>query len=268
MKEFIKVIISSIDFKNLKMYWDDYQSVYYKYLELDELDHDDLFTPEVQIFHNLNLFLSEFIFFFLTNFCEYDHNTKNFISNYSNFDEFLNYSFSIIYSGLRNFNNLFEISNRKRRFFQIECEKTEYTMKDFPNHYGVCLIFYLSFFGKLTPVNVLNEKDFVLQTSLLPLCLSKNYYLNNFLCIIFMIVKSENYSEFRFFKNYQKFSFDILENILNLFDDSTSIHSIFKDSKFIQDLIYELTKFEVIDYDLLLRFINYLPVRIYIFIII
>jgi uncharacterized protein with GYD domain len=254
MKEFLKTIVSSINLETMKIFWDDCLPLFYKNLEIEELDSEDFFPAEVEIFHFLNLFLCDFNFFFLSNFCHYSNN--RFTSDFSYFDEFINYTLSIIWRSCRNVNNLFEYSEKKRKFLESECEKTEYSIKDCFNHYGLSLIFFLFLVGRYDPVNILNEKDFVMEASFLPLIIDKNYYLGLYESALLMILKSENLSEIRFLKNFQKISFDFLKTVCEIFNDTEKRKN--QNDKIPYNLIFEFFKFDEdkIDIQVLKEFIN------------
>jgi hypothetical protein len=240
MKEFLKTIISAINFGTLKIFWDDCLPLFYKNLEIEELDSEDIFPADVEIFHFLNLFLCDFNFFFLSNFCYYNNN--RFTSNFFYFDEFINYTLSIIWRSCRNVCYLFEYSEKKRKFLESECEKTEYSIKDCYNHYGLSLIFFLFLFGKYSPVNILNERDPGMETSFLPLIIDKYYYLELYESALFMILKSENISEIRFVKNYEKITFEFLKSMCIIFKDIDKRKN--QNYKISYNLIFEFFKFD------------------------
>jgi hypothetical protein len=60
-----------------KLKWDSYLDVFYKYLELEEMDVEEHVDSNVVISHYVMLFLSDFLFFFISNFCEYDLNRNS-----------------------------------------------------------------------------------------------------------------------------------------------------------------------------------------------
>jgi len=236
MKEFLKTIFLGMKIDSTNLFLDDCIPLYFKYLESQEnSENSEEFShlPEIQIFHYINLFLSDFLFFFITNFCKYqgkyhtttDHDYQSFThrhlfsTNFSYFEEFLDYSLSLISFSFRNITSLYEISKIKSRLQETECEKTEYLMKDSYNHYGISLIFYLLLNGGYSPVNLLNEKDFVFETSFLPLILKKEFYLNLYLDAIYFILHTENNSEHVYMKDYKNFCFGFLIDIKNILLD-------------------------------------------------
>jgi hypothetical protein len=242
MREFIKTIISDLDFNSQSfIFWDDCLPIFYKLLEMEGLDQEDTFPPSVEIFHYLNLFLSDFLFFFFSNFSLFDTETHRFKSNFSYFDEFIGYSLSILWRGCRNVNNLFIYSEKKRKFLETLCDKSEYEMKDTYNHYGLCFVFYLFLAGGYSPLNVLNEKDFALDSSFLPLVINQAFYYEIYQSALYMILHTENSSDTKYYKNYQQFSICFLHKILYLLD---GLEPKISGNKLYINILYEFSKFE------------------------
>ncbi len=235
MIQFINGIILSIDFSKLDTFWDDYLPIYYQNLDCEEFDSEENLPSHIQIFYYLNLFLCDFIFFFVTNFCHYDTEKQTFTNQFSYFEEFLKFSVSIMFYSCRNITNLFVFSEKKRKFLEIECEKTEYSNKESFNHYGLSLAFYLILNKDYTLYDFVEFKD--TKRSLIPLVLSKEYLFSIYQSALLMIVRTENNHEFRFMKEYQKFSCDFLDLICQRLEAKTEDdnHSL---------LLFELLKFD------------------------
>ena len=74
MEQLLKTIMSEINYDSSQVFLDDCIPLYFKYLEQgnnpEEYDH----LPKIQIFQIVNVFLSDFLFFFITNFCSYKGN--------------------------------------------------------------------------------------------------------------------------------------------------------------------------------------------------
>ncbi len=101
MKEFLKVIISDIKFDEK---WDDYKPTFFKFIEYEKMDHDDILPREVKIGHIITLFITDFVFSFVTNFTRFNEGFK---TEFKHFYEFLNYSISFISCMCHDINNIF-----------------------------------------------------------------------------------------------------------------------------------------------------------------
>lgn len=51
--------------------WEDYLEIFYKYLDAEDMDVEETINPEIAITHHVMLFVSDFLFFFVSNFMEY-----------------------------------------------------------------------------------------------------------------------------------------------------------------------------------------------------
>jgi hypothetical protein len=224
MKEFIKIVIKDVEFVE-KL--DDYKEIYYKYLEYPAFDHDDTFPKSVAIGYYLILFICDFIFSFVTNFCHLENNSLR--TQFKHFKEFINYSISLWANTCHDVISHFELSDRKKKVLEIECEKSDYKMKDFPNHYGLCLLFYIYLKGENNIVNLNTEK--VLTTQLLPLVRCHNHIYES---IIYMILKTENNSQIVLLKDFDRIVEDLTINYL--------IPNIDNNSKVLPMILYEISK--------------------------
>lgn len=128
-----------------------------------------------------------------------------------------------------------KFQKKKRRFYEIECEKTEYTMKDFFNHYGLCFIFSIL----LTKTNNQNKISLLdvntsekLNSWFIPLVISKKYYSGIVESIIHMILKTENGSDLKFFKDFKMLSFDLVEYLINNLNEPSQKLNLKADSIF------------------------------------
>ena len=99
-------------------------------------------------------------------------------------------------------NNLFEFSEKKKKLLEMECEKSEYKMKDSFNHYGICLVFYFIFSDSVKFVDIVDEKR--INTKFIPTIRTDYSQMKE--AIVLMILNSENNSDFRFMKEYGAFS--------------------------------------------------------------
>jgi hypothetical protein len=205
MKELIKVIVHDVSFIDK---WDDYKSVFYKFIEYEKLDHDDTFSKEVTISHYMTLFLTDFIFSFISNFCKFEDG--KFVNSFSHFNEFMNYAVSIISSTCHDMNNLFEFSEKKKKLLEMECEKSEYRMKDSFNHYGLCLIYYLIFSNSVHMIDLNEEKR--IESSFIPLVRSDYSQMKE--AIVLMILNTDNHSDFRYMKDYPLFVKYFIEHFI------------------------------------------------------
>jgi hypothetical protein len=226
MKEFIKMVVKDVEFVD-KI--DDFRDVYFKYLEYPTFDHDDQFPKSAAIGYYIILFICDFVFSFVTNFCTLDDGHLK--AQFKNFKEFVDYGLSILANSCHDVTSLFDLSDRKKKVLEIECEKSEYKMKDFPNHYGLCLLIYIYLKGENSIVNLTTEQS--LNTKLLPLVKPhKSIYES----IIYMILKTENNSQIVFLKDFDKIVEDLVTNCLipSIADSN--------EDKVIPMILYEISK--------------------------
>jgi hypothetical protein len=107
-------------------------------------------------------------------------------------------------------NSLFEFSEKKKKLLEMECEKSEYKMKDSFNHYGLCLVYYFIFSKNVKFVDLVEEKE--ISTSFIPIVRSDYSQIKE--ALVLMILNSENYSDFRFMKDYGIFCKYFIETFL------------------------------------------------------
>jgi hypothetical protein len=232
LKQFIKVVVKDIEFID-KL--DDYRDVFYKYLEYPKFDHDDVFPKSAAIGYYLILFICDFIFSFVTNFCTFNEE-DGFETKFKHFNEFINYSMSLLANTHHDCVNLFELSDKKKELlFETECEKTEYKMKDFPNHYGLCLLFYFFFNGKNHLVNLSTEGK--VDVPLIPM-VRFNHLKDIVESIAYMVVKTEHNSKIIYLKDYEKFIDVVISEYLYPIIDNVS------GDKVIPKILYEISRFK------------------------
>ena len=136
--------------------WEYGKDIFYKYLNSDDLDVEEKLDGNISVRHYLMLFLSDFVFYFVSNFCDFllETGSKNFYleftSRFSEFDVFLNFCLFFFKSSCGNFVNLFDYSIIKKRFLEIDCQRTNYSLKDKFNHYGISLLIYLFIIERCT----------------------------------------------------------------------------------------------------------------------
>lgn len=170
--------------------WENYKEVFYKYLDCNqEIDVEENINGELTCLYYLILFFSDFIFFFISNFMEYDNKDKRFLTKFSFYNEFTSLILSIFNMTTNNIIELFNFSKIKRRFLDLDCEKTNYSISDHPNHYGLCLIFYLYFIENRNPLVLINSNR---NHSFISLIFSNSFLAEFFIQIIYDILYYEN----------------------------------------------------------------------------
>jgi hypothetical protein len=210
MKQFLTLIINAPSYNEEKGKWDDYRAIFYKYLECEDLDVEEQIPAKIELYHFINLFLSDIVFFFVTNFCEYKE--LNFTTSFHHFPEFMEFVLNFVSNSCHNPLKLFIFSDKKRRVFDVECEKTEYKIKDHFNHYGISLIFLEMFLR--------NEKNY------LPKIISDSSYSSLLLNIIHIILVTDNKSDHIFNKYYQQLVLDLIKVYSSRGYEDTSLLSL------------------------------------------
>jgi len=234
MTEFLRCICYHLDFTQK---WDDLLWIHYKNVELDELDSEDLCPPQIEISHFLMLFIFDFSFTFISNFTSIDNNCK-LITKFSDFYGFFNYAVSILATVNHNFFNAYKISDIKKKIIEANCEKTEYTIKDTFNHYGVSLILYLIFKGELKYVDLKTKRE--LSAFPLPLCINPNSLIEIQESILFIMLKFENSAEINFFKDYKLICFDLLQMVIkHSFGSDNADKVIFDSNSVLLQVLHE-----------------------------
>lgn len=201
MQKFLEMIMK--DF-TIDSYWDDNKSL------IDSLSQSINNTEEifskipviVKVEHYIMLFLSDFIFFFVSNFTSMT-NKCVFNSNYSGFKEFIVFALDFYTKSNRNLFELFNYSNDKRRLLEMNCDKTEYELKDSFNHYGICFLMLFSLNG---------EFKSKLFPSYLPLIVDVSNWSSAFEDILVYLLTTENEAENKYSSNY----IDLTKQILYL----------------------------------------------------
>lgn len=194
--------------------WEDFMDVFYRYLHVDELDVEEKIDPEVSVCHFLMLFLSDFIFFFVSNFCSFellDHNgLKGFFkSSFKGFFEFVCFVNGFLHKAVNDYTAVFEFSDKRRRFLEVDCERTNYDLKDKFNHYGLALVNFFNLVDFHPVCDVLTGEE-LKTASLIPLCVSPSVIENIILMSVFMILRSENTEKHNFIADYRTFGFYFL----------------------------------------------------------
>ena len=190
-KNLIEIIIEN---RLKESYWDDYISMFNSISDKDEDLNSDIeseMTKDIKMIHYLYLFISDFFFFFMSNFTtfEFKENSLKFLSKFENVDEFVKLSLDLFCLKNHNFFNVWSFCNLNQRFLEIECEKTEYTIKDKYNTYGICLVFLTAFFRQYSKNS-------------LPLLVQNKVYAKTFNEVISFILKTENEAEYKFYPQY------------------------------------------------------------------
>jgi hypothetical protein len=109
------------------------------------MDIEEPIPSDIQITQYFTLFISEFLFTFICGFCDFDSEKNNFITHFKNFDTFCVFVLEFLTSKFTNVLSIFEFAQKKISFMQTDCEKTEYTLTDRFNAYGVYYITLLAF---------------------------------------------------------------------------------------------------------------------------
>jgi len=208
MTEFLRCICFHLDFTQK---WDDLLWLHYKNIELEELDNEDLVPPQIEISHFLMCFIFDFSFTFISNFTTIDNN-YNLVTKFVEFYGFFNYAVSILACVNHNFFNAYKVSDLKKKIIEVDCEKTEYKIKDTFNHYGVAILLYLVFKGDLKTVDLKTKK--VLSSFPLPLCVNPKFLSEIQESILHIILKFENSAEINLFKEYKLICLDLLDMII------------------------------------------------------
>ncbi len=213
--------------------------VYYKYLDTEDIDVEEQINPEISSGIYLMLFLSDIVFFFTANFTDFIKESLLFNSSFLLFDDFIRITLGLFNKITNNPFNLFSFSLLKRRFIEIECQKTSYSIKDKFNHYGISLLFYYSFFENRKPLliyNDFNESNICLQKSFVPLISSKEVIINTLIDIFYSFIHLERVNEHPF---VQEKNCIIYESFMKKKDFITKNHSLLN-TKLKENFLLEL----------------------------
>ena len=169
MTNFIAVFLSGYDAdKSFDIqdgnYWDDYYGLILrlkdpKLTEAEQNEIPRMIPLSLDMKSVVILFITDFIFFFCTHFCEVGDNGIK--TDFSNFDNFKFLGEYMIINSNYNILTFFQKNVKHVRFNALQSEKMEYDMKDNFNTYG---LFYIYF-------SLLNEKK-------VPLIINKSAYVD------------------------------------------------------------------------------------------
>ena len=101
------------------------------------MDVEENLPAEIQITQYFLLFVSDFLFTFICCFCSYDSNKNKFTSNFKNFDNFFVFCLNYLSRKCMNIISILELAEKKIKYFELDCEKTEYVVSDRINTYGI-----------------------------------------------------------------------------------------------------------------------------------
>ncbi len=225
------------------MKWDSFSYVFLKNLEIGEMDCEDHLPPEISIMHYTILFLSDFVFSFITNFVNYDKSTTD-ITKFEHFQDFIDLSISVLSFSCHDILNLFLVSDRKKKVQEIDCEKTEYEIKDAFNHYGICLLFHYILKGNYT-LKSLKTRDKI-NSSPLPCVLNQESISNLISSMIYMIIYTENNSNFTSLRKFRVISKDLIMLLV----DKYGTNNLAQGNTLIENIILEYLQLECSEDDL------------------
>lgn len=198
IQKFIEIVVSGNE-KNDNKYWDDYISLFNAFANSDEGRTEEIeknIPKIVKMYYLINLYFSDFLFFFVTNFSSVRYDESNeleFKSNFKNFDNFLKFVLKFISSSFRNVFNYWNFAMVYQRGNVIEKGKTEYNTKDKPNTYGISLA-----------MAMMLSKQFSIN-NYLPYIVTKECYSKAFQEVLLYIITTENKTENKFMRDYEDF---------------------------------------------------------------
>ena len=198
IQKFVEIVISGNENKDNK-YWDDYISLFNAFANSDEGRAEEIeknIPKNVKMNYLINVYFSDFLFFFVTNFSSVNYNENNefeFKSDFKNFENFLKFVLSFISNNFRNVFNYWNFAMIYQRGNVIEKGKTEYYTKDKPNTYGLSLA-----------MTMMLSKQFSIN-NYLPYIVNKECYSKAFQEVLLYIITTENKAENKFMRNYEDF---------------------------------------------------------------
>ena len=205
--------------------WDDFIVNFDKLNEkgLTEDEKEEIIQKvpfNVQVYHIIMLFLSDFVFFFISNFCE--NNKLNLKSDFEGFDDFIKFSEEYFIKSSRNIFEIWNYGFNHQRFLDVICEKTEYDMGTNFNMYGISFIFIL-----------------LLKNKKLPLILNINEFKKLYKDMILLILKNENNKDEKNIKNYEKICLDVVELLKEkyIFEKSDEMKDEFINAKIEKEVL-------------------------------
>ena len=168
MTNFIAVFLSGYDAdKSFDIqdgnYWDDYYGLILrlkdpKLTEAEQNEIPRMIPLSLDMKSVVILFITDFIFFFCTHFCEVGDNGIK--TDFNNFDNLKFLGEYMIINSNYNILTFFQKNLIHQRFNQCATEKMEYDMKDNFNTYGLFFIYFSLLNEKKVPL-IINKKAYV-----------------------------------------------------------------------------------------------------------
>ena len=144
-------------------YWDDYYGLILrlkdpKLTEAEKNEIPRMIPLSLDMKCVVILFITDFIFFFCTHFCEAGDNGIH--TDFNNFDNFKFLAEYMIINSNYNILTFFQKNVEHVRFTPLQSEKMEYYMKDNFNTYGLFYIYFSLLNEKKVPL-IINKKAYV-----------------------------------------------------------------------------------------------------------
>ena len=168
MTNFIAVFLSGYDAdKSFDIqdgnYWDDYYGLILrlkdpKLTEAEQNEIPRMIPLSLDMKSVVILFITDFIFFFCTHFCEVGDNGIK--TDFNNFDNLKFLGDYMIINSNYNILTFFQKNVEHVRFNALQSEKMEYDMKDNFNTYGLFFIYFSLLNEKKVPL-IINKKAYV-----------------------------------------------------------------------------------------------------------
>ena len=168
MNNFIAVFLSGYDAdKSFDIqdgnYWDDYYGLILrlkdpKLTEAEQNEIPRMIPLSLDMKSVVILFITDFIFFFCTHFCEVGDNGIK--TDFNNFDNLKFLGEYMIINSNYNILTFFQKNVEHVRFNALQSEKMEYDMKDNFNTYGLFFIYFSLLNEKKVPL-IINKKAYV-----------------------------------------------------------------------------------------------------------
>ena len=168
MTNFITVFLSGYDAdKSFDIqdgnYWDDYYGLILrlkdpKLTEAEQNEIPRMIPLSLDMKSVVILFITDFIFFFCTHFCEVGDNGIK--TDFNNFDNLKFLGEYMIINSNYNILTFFQKNVEHVRFNALQSEKMEYDMKDNFNTYGLFFIYFSLLNEKKVPL-IINKKAYV-----------------------------------------------------------------------------------------------------------
>ena len=224
--KFLLSIIENYDNKDInKNSWDDYIVIFDKLNEkgLSQSEKDEIIEKipnNVQVYHIIMLFLSDFVFFFISNFCQ--NEKLNLKSEFEGFYDFIKFSENYYINSCRNIFEIWRFCLLHERFLDVICEKTEYDMSTDFNLYGISYIFIL-----------------LLKNKKLPLIINISEVKKLFNELMILILKNENQKDQKNIKDYEKICLNLVELLKEklIFEKNDELKNEFVNAKVENDIL-------------------------------